>query len=122
MAVDALGNAETEEAAEATGVAVGAADPFAPLAPAPTKPCPTAGIARAHRNKQMVEIWADQFRIIKSRGSKLTTVMQASCPHHCLNANTGCKKRVTFKNQDPHSEAQTLRSLRSWCNRASDFN
>ena len=55
-AVDALGNADTEAAAEATGVAVGAADPFAPLAPAPTKPCPTAGIARARRNDNLVEI------------------------------------------------------------------
>ena len=82
MAVDALGNAETEAAVEATGLAVGAADRFAPLAPAPARPCPAAGIAWARRNDNLVEIWADQFRIIKSRGPRLATVMQSTCPHH----------------------------------------
>ena len=94
MAVNAVGDFEAE-----------AGTLPAQPAPVPAPVPPVApGIRRARRGMNLVEMWADHFRIVMSRGHNFTTLFDATCPHHRLSRQTAGKKRATFNPQDARAE------------------
>ena len=65
---------------------------------------------------ELIEWWADKFRIIHTCSGAGQHAMQATCPYHRATRKTGCTRRINMKEWSPAETQEKLWILCWWCN------